>query len=87
MNSAGVPVRRVVEVALGANATSVILAHNHPSGLALPSHEDIITTRRVAAALDAVEVRLADHIVVADGDFTSLLQSGYYRPEECMLQY
>jgi DNA repair protein RadC len=87
VNSAGVPIRRVVEAALGANATSVILAHNHPSGLALPSHEDVVTTRRVAAALDAVEVRLADHIVVADGDFTSLLQSGYYRPGECTLKY
>lgn len=87
VNSAGVPIRRVVEAALGANATAVILAHNHPSGLALPSHEDVVTTRRVAAALDAVEVRLADHIVVADGDFTSLLQSGYYRPGECALKY
>ncbi len=87
VNSAGVPIRRVVAAALGANATSVVLAHNHPSGLALPSHEDIMTTRRVAAALDAVEVRLADHIVVADDDFTSLLQSGYYRPEENVLRY
>jgi len=87
VNSAGVPIRRVVEAALGANATSAILAHNHPSGLALPSHEDVVTTRRVAAALDAVEVRLADHIVMADNDFTSMLQSGYYRPDECVLRY
>ena len=87
VNSAGVPIRRVVEAALGVNATMVILAHNHPSGLALPSHEDIVTTRRVAAALDAVEVRLADHIVVADNDYVSLLQSGYYRPDECVLKY
>ena len=87
VNSAGVPIRRVVEAALGANATTVVLAHNHPSGLALPSHEDIATTRRVAAALNAVEVCLADHLVVADGDFVSLLQSGYYRPEECKICY
>lgn len=82
VNSAGVSVRRIVEVALGANATSVVLAHNHPSGLALPSGDDVQTTRRVAAALNAVEVRLADHIVVADDDFVSLAQSGYYHPEE-----
>lgn len=87
VNSASIPIRRVVEAALGANATSVILAHNHPSGLALPSHEDVMTTRRIAAALDAVEVRLVDHIVVADGDYTSMLQSGYYRYEECVLRY
>ena len=86
VNSAGVPLRRVVETALAANATTVVLAHNHPSGLALPSHEDIATTRRVAVALDAVEITLADHIIVADGDFVSLVQSGYYRPGECCVQ-
>ena len=82
VNSAGISIRRIVEVALGANASTVVLAHNHPSGLALPSGEDVQTTRRIAAALSAVEVRLADHIVVADDDFVSLAQSGYYHPEE-----
>ncbi len=77
VNSAGISIRKIVEVALGANATTVVLAHNHPSGLALPSAEDIQTTRRVAAALRAVEVHLADHIVVADGDYVSMVQSGY----------
>ena len=80
VNSAGVPVRRVVETALAANATTVILAHNHPSGLALPSYEDVITTKRIAAALDGVEITLADHFVVADDDCVSMVQSGYYRP-------
>ena len=77
VNSAGISIRKIVEVALGANATSVVLAHNHPSGLALPSAEDVQTTQRVAAALNAVEVYLADHIVVADGDYVSIVQSGY----------
>ena len=85
VNSAGVSVRRVVEAALGANATTVVLAHNHPSGIALPSNEDIMTTRRVATALSAVEVTLADHIVVADEDFTSMVQSGYYRSGDALL--
>lgn len=83
VNSAAVPIRRIVEVALGANATSVVLAHNHPSGLAIPSGEDVQTTRRVAIALNAVEITLADHIVVADDDYVSLAQSGLYRPESC----
>ena len=83
VNSAGVPIRRIVEVALGVNATSVVLAHNHPSGLAVPSGEDVQTTRRVAAALNAVEITLVDHIVVADGDYVSLAQSGLYRPDSC----
>lgn len=87
VNSAGVPVRRVVEAALAANATTVVLSHNHPSGLALPSHEDVATTQRLATALDAVEIVLADHIVVADDDFVSMVQSGYYRPGECGLRF
>lgn len=86
VNSAGVPIRRVVEMALAANATMVVLAHNHPSGLAMPSYEDVATTKRIAAALDAVEIVLADHVVVADGDFVSMVQSGYYRPGECTVQ-
>ena len=82
VNSAGVPARKIVEMALGANATTVVLAHNHPSGLALPSGEDVHTTHRVAKALQAVEITLADHIIVADEDFVSLVQSGYYHPNE-----
>ena len=77
VNAAGISVRRVVETALNAGASTVVLAHNHPSGLALPSAEDIQTTRRVALALSAVEIHLADHIVVADGDYVSMVQSGH----------
>ena len=69
-------VRKVVETALGANATSVVLAHNHPSGVAVPSGEDVQTTRRIAAALATVEIHLVDHIVVADEDYVSMAQSG-----------
>lgn len=76
INSASISVRKVVETALSANATTVVLAHNHPSGVALPSGEDVETTRRVAAALGAVEIQLADHIVVAEGDYVSMAQSG-----------
>ncbi len=86
VNSAGVPIRRIVETALAANASSVVLAHNHPSGLALPSNEDIATTRRLALALDAVEIMLIDHIIVADDDFVSLAQSGKYRPGDCLVR-
>ena len=87
VNSANIPIRRVVEMALAANATTVILAHNHPSGLAVPSKDDIQTTHRVAAALEAVEIILADHIVVSKNDFVSIVQSQYYKPQEtCAVQ-
>ncbi len=84
INSANVPVRRVVEMALEAGASSVVLAHNHPSGIALPSGDDIQTTRRLAMALSAVEIQLVDHIVVADEDYVSMVQSGY-RFDDCLL--
>ena len=80
INSAGIPIRNIVELALSAKATSVVLAHNHPSGIALPSYEDVATTKRIAVALQAVDVVLADHLVIADNDYTSMVQSGYYRP-------
>lgn len=85
VNSASVPIRRIVEMALGMNATTVVLAHNHPSGLAIPSGEDVQTTRRLAVALDTVDITLADHIVVADDDYVSMTQSGLYRPGSCTL--
>ena len=77
VNSAGISVRKIVELALNANATAVVLAHNHPSGVAVPSLEDVQTTHRIADALRAVEVHLVDHIVVADDDFVSMIMSGH----------
>ncbi len=84
VNSAAIPIRRVVEMALAVNATSVVLAHNHPSGVAVPSDEDICTTRRLALALHAVEIQLVDHVVVADDDYVSMTQSGMYRAQDCV---
>ena len=81
VNAAGVSVRKVVDVALSSNATSVVLAHNHPSGVAIPSTEDVQTTMLVSEALAAVEVTLIDHIVVSDDDFTSMAQSGMFTPK------
>ena len=80
VNSANIPVRRVVEMALNANATTVVLAHNHPSGLAIPSADDVQTTHKIAQALDSVEIILADHIVVSGDDYVSIVQSQYYSP-------
>ena len=77
VNSTSLSVRKVVETALNTNASSVVLAHNHPGGLAIPSNEDIQTTKRIAAALQAVDVNFVDHILVTDDDYVSLVQSGY----------
>lgn len=85
VNAAEVSVRKVVEAALAVNATTVVMAHNHPSGNAVPSVEDIVTTRRVALALDAVGITLEDHIVVADRDYVSIRQSNLYDPDQCRM--
>ena len=84
VNSANISLRQIVEIALGVNASMVVLAHNHPSGVALPSGEDLATTKRIAQALYMMDIVLVDHIVVADDDFVSVVQSGYYHPKECL---
>jgi DNA repair protein RadC len=75
-NAAAVSIRQVVDLALRSGATAVVLAHNHPSGVALPSRADQIMTRQVADALRPLGIRLLDHVVVADGDFVSMADSG-----------
>ena len=87
VSSANVPIRKIVELALSANATTVILAHNHPSGIAIPSEEDKESTERLAMALSAMDIALADHVIVSDEDFVSLAQSGIYDPRKyCQLR-
>ena len=78
VNSANVPMRRVVQEALTSNASGAVLAHNHPSGVALPSKEDADLTARLRDTLDALQILLLDHIVVADDDFVSMRESGYF---------
>ena len=70
-------IRKLVENALLSSASYVILAHNHPSGVAMPSQDDRDATDRARAALAAIDVILSDHIIVADGDYISFAQSGY----------
>lgn len=68
VNSAQFNVRQAVQQALRDNATQVVLAHNHPNGFAFPSEADIRTTHYVSQVLAPLEIKLIDHIVVAEGD-------------------
>ena len=77
VGSAALDIRRMVENAILSNASAVILAHNHPSGVALPSPEDYAATDRAKAALATIGVALSDHIIIADGTFVSMADSGY----------
>lgn len=77
LDSCSVHPRQVVERALGLNAAAVILAHNHPSGVAEPSAADRHITERLRQALDLVEVRVLDHFVVGDGEIVAFSERGW----------
>ena len=76
VNAADITPRRVVELALAHNASAVLLAHNHVSGLALPSNADLLTTETLARVLREVGVELADHLIFTEDDMVSLKDSG-----------
>ena len=71
-----VSVRRIAQIALEQNASAVLLAHNHTSGLAVPSDEDVSVTLHIMRSLAPLGIRLTDHIIVAGDDFVSLADSG-----------
>ncbi|MGI1273446.1 RadC family protein [Enterobacter kobei] len=69
--------REVVKAALKHNAAAVIVAHNHPSGLAEPSQADRRLTERLKLAMELIEVRLLDHLVVGGMEITSFAERGW----------
>ncbi|MGO1296242.1 MAG: RadC family protein [Vibrio sp.] len=77
IDAASVYPREVVKRALYHNAAAVILAHNHPSGIAEPSQADRRITTRLADALGLVDIRVLDHFVVGDGDVVSFAERGW----------
>lgn len=76
INSAAVYPRELVKQALEDNAAAVILAHNHPSGVAEPSQADIHITGRIQRAMELIDVRVLDHFVIGDGETVSFAQRG-----------
>ena len=64
--------REVVRLALLKNAAAVIVAHNHPSGVAVPSKADIAITQKIKLALELMQIRLLDHFIIGRGQVTSL---------------
>lgn len=76
IDGASVHPREVVRKAIARNAAAVILAHNHPSGVAEPSQADRRLTERLQQALDLIDVRVLDHMVVGDGEVVSFAERG-----------
>lgn len=77
-NAVQLPGRKIAEVALRHHAPSILLAHNHPRGLAIPSREDIAATLSLRDALRAISVDLIDHFIIAGSDYVSMAQSGFF---------
>ena len=80
VNAVAITTRLIAEAALSLNAAAVVLAHNHVSGLAFPSQDDIATTNDLAPFLSRMGVELLDHLIFVDDDMVSLRDSGFYRP-------
>lgn len=76
IDGASVYPRVVVQRALELNAAAVVLFHNHPSGVAEPSHADEAITQRLRDALALVDIRVVDHFVVAAGESVSFAERG-----------
>ena len=76
LDGASVHPREVVKHALAHNAAAMILAHNHPSGVAEPSQADELITRRLKEALNLVEIRVLDHLIVGDSRCESFAERG-----------
>ncbi len=76
INSSDVPIRKIVDLSLRHNAKTAFIAHNHPSGSAFPTTEDIETTRVLRETLESIGVILVDHFIITEDDYISLRESG-----------
>ncbi len=75
MKNLPIDYRKIIDGVLKYKASNVVIAHNHPGGIALPSINDVNSTKDLANMLSYMDVKLQDHIIVADGDFISFRDS------------
>ncbi len=78
IDSAPMYTRYILEIALRCSAVSVILAHNHPNGLPIPSNADLVATQLIYQALEVAKIKLIDHFIFAGSDFVSMRSSGFF---------
>ena len=76
IDGASVHPRKVVRRVIDTRAAAVILAHNHPSGVAEPSQADLRITQRLKDALALIDVRVLDHLIIGEGEAASLAERG-----------
>lgn len=77
INSVEVHPREIVREALKRNAAALILAHNHPSGLAEPSRADRVITQQIVQACTLMNIRVLDHMVIGRGEYVSFAERGW----------
>ncbi len=73
-----IPIRLIAEIAIKRDASSIILAHNHPNGVAFPTPEDVETTIRIKNSLKSIDISLLDHMIIGFDDYISMKQSYQY---------
>ena len=78
VNAVDVNIRLLMEKVLATKSVGVVLAHNHPNGIAIPSELDIATTIRLREYLRGIGVTLVDHLVMVEGDYISMAESGFF---------
>jgi DNA repair protein RadC len=76
IDGASVHPREVVRVVLESNAAAIVAFHNHPSGQVSPSHADELVTRRLREALQLIDVRVLDHLIIGDNQEYSFAEAG-----------
>ena len=81
LDMAQIPTRKLVDSLLSLDASAVILAHNHPSGMAVPSAEDRIVSEKLAMILESLGIAFVDHLIFSDDDWISMVQSGLFMPK------
>ncbi len=89
-SSVNVPVPKLINEASQAGAVSVLFAHNHPNKVLHPSQDDIVATGNMMRALGLLQIRVLDHLIVADGEYFSLFdheQMPYYNMKTSELRY
>lgn len=79
-NQTDITARRITELAVATDASVVVLAHNHTSGILLPSSEDVNATNHLRDVLHAISVQLQDHLIFCGNEWYSMAANGYFMP-------
>lgn len=81
LNSCEISINQLLRHAINQHASSIVIAHNHPFGMPLPSNADIQLTQRILTACDLLEIRLIDHCIISPEGSCSFAEHGLIQPQ------